>query len=286
MTPRPTPAPRLTTERSIELAERFHALHTAKPVLRLANAWDVVSARLVEDAGAPAIATSSAAVAWSLGMPDGDRLGRDDALGQVRRIAGAVDIPVTADIESGFATDPDGVAETVRGVLAAGAVGVNLEDVDHEQAGLRTVGDQVERIAAARQAADATGIPLYVNARIDTYLRAIGPEETRLYDTLARASAYLAAGASGIFVPGVTDRTIVAALVEGIDAPLNLLVGPGAPSIDELEDLGVARASLGSSLAAAAYAVVRRSTRELLDKGSYAGLAGGLTYGELNALLA
>lgn len=275
-----------TMARNVERAKRFRALHTTGSVLRLANAWDVLSARLVEDAGAAAIATTSAGVAWSLGTPDGDRLGRERALDLVRRVAATVDVPVSADIESGFGADADGVAETVRGVLTAGAVGVNLEEADHDGPGLRTVDDQVERIAAARRAADAEGVPLYINARTDMYLRSVGPEDTRLYETLTRASAYVSAGADGVFVPGVADRTIIAALVEGIDAPLNILVGPGSPSVGELGDLGVARVSLGSSMAAAAYAVVRRGTRELLDNGTYAGLADGLPYGELNALLA
>lgn len=275
-----------TTAGIVERAERFRTLHTSKSVLRLANAWDVLSARLVEDAGAPAIATTSAGVAWSLGTPDGDRLGRDAALDLVRRVVTAVDVPVTADIESGFGADAEGVAETVRGVLDAGAVGVNLEDAAHDVPSLRTVDDQAERITAARRAADAAGVPLYINARTDTYLRSVGPENTRLYETLARAKAYVSAGADGVFVPGVADRTIIAELVEGIDVPLNILVGPGSPSVGELADLGVARVSLGSSMTAAAYAVVRRGTRELLDNGTYAGLADGLPYGELNALLA
>jgi 2-methylisocitrate lyase-like PEP mutase family enzyme len=264
----------------------FRSLHTGADALLLPNAWDVVSARLVEEAGASAIATTSAGVAWSLGAADGDRLGRDRALSLIARVVAAVDVPVTADIESGYADGPDGVAETIEGVLAAGAVGVNLEDAHLGGASpLRPIEEQAERIAAARQAAGAARVPLFVNARIDTYLPAVGDPAVRVQDTLARARAYLAAGADGIFVPGVTDPATVSVLVEGVAGPLNILAGPGAPTVAALAGLGVARISLGSSIAEAAYAVARRAARELLTTGTYESLTGALDYGRLNALL-
>ena len=151
---------------------------------------------------------------------------------------------------------------------------------------LRTVADQVERIAAARQAADAAGVRMYINARIDIYLRAIGDPAERLDTTVARAAASWKAGASGIFVPGVADAATISALVEAIDAPLNVLVGPGAPSIPELAALGVARVSLGSSIALAAYALVDRAAREALTTGTYTAVDGGLPYPQLNELVA
>lgn len=270
-----------------DTADRFRSLHRSGTPLVLANAWDVMSARLVEDAGAAAVATSSAGVAWSLGAPDGDRLDRERALDLIARVAAAVRVPVTADIENGYATDPGGVAETIRGVIAAGAVGVNLEDTSYAGGGaaLYPAQAQVERIAAAREAADATGVPLYLNARTDIYLLGVGEPESRLPAALERAAAYLAAGADGIFVPGVTAPETVAELVKGISAPLNILAGPGAPSIGELAALGVARVSVGSKLAGAAYAVARRATEELLGGGTYGGLAGALDYGTLNGLL-
>ncbi|MEU9236426.1 isocitrate lyase/PEP mutase family protein [Streptomyces subrutilus] len=262
-----------------KLAAGFTALHTPATPLALPNAWDVASARLVEAAGAPAVATTSAGVAWSLGSPDGDALARDRALDLIARVASAVSVPVTADIEGGFGADPAAVAETVTGVLTAGAVGINIED------GTRSPEEHAERLAAARSAADTAGVPLYVNARVDTYLRGLGEPSARLDETLARAAAYLRAGATGIFVPGVTDPATVAELARGIDAPLNVLVGPGAPSVAELGALGVARVSLGSWVAEAAYAVVRRATEELVSTGTYGPLAGSLPYGELNSLL-
>ncbi|EFL17371.1 isocitrate lyase/phosphoenolpyruvate mutase family protein [Streptomyces sp. C] len=263
----------------IAKATAFTQRHTPAAPLALANAWDVASARLVEAAGAAAVATTSAGVAWSLGAPDGDVLARERALELIARVASAVSVPVTADIEGGFASDAAGVGETVAGVLAAGAVGINIED------GRRAPAEHAERLAAARSAADAAGVPLYINARVDTYLFGLGQSSTRLDETLSRAAAYLAAGASGVFVPGVTDPATVAELAKGIDGPLNVLVGPDAPSVAELGALGVARVSLGSWVAEAAYAVVRRATEELLGGGTYGSLAGALPYGELNALL-
>ncbi|MFE3198455.1 isocitrate lyase/phosphoenolpyruvate mutase family protein [Embleya sp. NPDC059237] len=270
-----------------DTALTFRALHTSAAPLALANVWDAAGARLVVEAGARAVATTSAGVAWGLGAADGDLLGRDRALELIARVVAAVEVPVTADIESGFGVDPDGVAETVRGVLAAGAVGINLEDSSHGgPTPLRPITDQAARIAAARAAADAADVPLYLNARVDTYLRGTGEPADRLRETLDRASAYLAAGADGIFVPGVVDPPTIAALTASLTAPLNILVGPGAPDVAELGRLGVARVSLGSAVAEAAYAVIRRAARELYDSGTYTGLADAIPYGDLNALLA
>ena len=268
----------------------FHSLHTPAAPLALANVWDAAGARLVHQAGARAIATSSAGVAWGLGTAYGGGLAREDALALIARVVAAVDVPVTADIETGFGATAADVAETVRGVIAAGAVGINLEDglQAGEQTGdhpLRPVAEQSERLAAARAAADAAGIPLYINARIDTYLRGAGEPETRLQDTLTRAAAYLAAGASGIFVPGVADPDVIAALAEVVTGPLNVIAKPGLPSVAELGKLGVARVSLGAAVAEAAYAVVRRVAEELAGEGTYDALTGAIPYSDLNALM-
>ncbi|NUR25416.1 MAG: isocitrate lyase/phosphoenolpyruvate mutase family protein, partial [Catenulispora sp.] len=190
-----------------------------------------------------------------------------------------VDVPVTADIESGFAADAEGVGQTVAAVIEAGAIGVNIED------GVREPAEHAERIAAARQAADAAGIPLYINARTDVFLFGLGEPENRLDETLARAERYLEAGASGIFVPGVVVPETVAALAEGIQAPINILVGPGAPSVGELAALGVARVSLGSGIAEAAYGLVRRAAEELAASGTYTTVSEAIDYGELNKLM-
>ena len=260
-------------------ARLFRSLHIPAEPLALANVWDVASARVIEAAGAPAIATTSAGVAWSLGSPDGDVLTRDRALELIGRIVAAVAVPVTADIEGGYGTDAAGVAETVAGVLAVGAVGVNIED------GTRPPTELAARLAAARQAADRAGTDLFLNARIDTYLFGLGDPDTRLKDTLSRAHMYVDAGADGIFVPGVTDAAIIVALARDISVPLNVMAGPGAPTVAELGALGVARVSLGSGVAQAAYAAARRAAREIFGTGDYDSLAEGIAFPELNALL-
>ncbi|MFB9234132.1 isocitrate lyase/phosphoenolpyruvate mutase family protein [Plantactinospora siamensis] len=266
----------------IDSAEQFRSLHRPGSPLVLVNAWDAASAAVVAAAGAAAVGTTSAGVAWSLGAADGNRLDRGPAVDLVRRVAAAVSVPVSADIESGFGATPAEVGETVRAVLAAGAVGVNIEDGLSDRS-LRDVADQVARLAAARAAADEAGTPLFLNARVDTLLfRAGGVPET-----VERATAYLAAGADGIFVPGATDPDLVAELARAIPAPLNVLAGPGAPSVPELAALGVARVSLGSAVAEAAYGLVRRAAIEAYGAGTYDALADDpVPYPQLNALLA
>lgn len=256
----------------------FRSLHDTAAPLALANAWDVASARVVEAAGAAAIATTSAGVAWSLGLPDGDALGRDEALAVVARIARAVAVPVTADIEGGYGDDAAGVAQTVAAVAEAGAAGVNIED------GARPPAELAARLAAARKAADEAG-GLFLNARIDTYLFGLGDPETRLAETLSRARRYVEAGADGVFVPGTADPAVIAALAEALPVPLNVMAGPGTPSVPDLAALGVARVSLGSSVAQAAYATARRTTEHLLTTGTYAPVDDAIPFPELNSLL-
>jgi 2-methylisocitrate lyase-like PEP mutase family enzyme len=268
-------------------AELLRSLHVPGRPLVLANVWDAGSAVVAARAGAPALATTSAGLAWSLGAADGDRIDRDTALAAVARIAAVVDVPQSADVESGFGADAAGVADTVRGVLDAGAVGINLEDSTWDRspgaAPLRPVAEAAERVAAARAAADERGVPLYLNARTDVYLQLREEPAAMLEQALERAAAYVAAGASGVFVPGVTDLETVAALTTGIDAPVNILAGPGAPTVAELASTGVARVSLGSDVAVAAYTLMDRATRELLAAGTYGAVEGGLSYRELNS---
>lgn len=260
-------------------ATLFHSLHTSQHPLALSNAWDVASAVVIEAAGAPAIATTSAGVAWSLGAPDGDRLDRSRAVAVITAITAAVEVPVTADIEGGLAPTPDGVADTVTAVLEAGAVGINIED------GSRAPETMSMNVAAARRSADAAGVPLYINARTDVFLAGIGDPEQRLAETIERARRYVDAGASGIFVPGVGDAETIAALTSAISVPVNILVGHGALTVSELAALGVGRVSLGSDVALAAYAVAQRAAAELLATGTYESTQDALEYGTLNSLL-
>jgi 2-methylisocitrate lyase-like PEP mutase family enzyme len=253
-------------------------MHVSGRPLVLPNAWDAASARLMVEAGAAAVATTSAGVSWAGGRADGGGLSRDEALAAIGRIAASVDVPVTADVESGYAATPDAVAAIVSGVLSAGAVGINLED------SLRPVEEQVERIAAARGAADAQGVPLFVNARIDTHRLPVDAGADWLAETVARASAYGDAGADGVFVLGDLDARRVEALVAAVSVPLNVLSGPGTLPVAALAALGVARVSSGSSIAEAAYGLVARVARELLAEGTGHLREGGLSYSALNAL--
>ncbi|WAZ19655.1 isocitrate lyase/phosphoenolpyruvate mutase family protein [Streptomyces cinnabarinus] len=256
----------------------FRSLHSSASPLALANAWDVASARVIEAAGAPAIATTSSGISWAHGHPDGENLSADQVVELIARIVTVVDVPVTADIEGGYGQDAAGVAETVTRVLEAGAVGVNIEDGTRPPAELRA------RLTAARAAAERAGVPLFLNARTDTYLFGLGDPATRLKDTLERARGYVDAGAEGIFVPGVTDPATIAELSAGISVPLNIMAGPEAPDVAELGALGVARVSLGAGVAQSAYTAARHAAQQLYGTGSYHTLADAIPFPEINGL--
>src|SRR6266852_7289181 len=248
-----------------EKAEQFRKLHHGPRMLVLANAWDVVSARILEECGHPAIATSSAAVAFSRGYPDGQRISRDEMLDVVARIARAVRVPVTADLEAGYGTNVKDMAETVKAAIDAGAIGMNLEDVtgDDERSHV-ALPLQVEKIRAIRETAKSIGIPFVLNARTDVYLMPIGEEATRFERTVERLRAYRDAGADCLFAPGVYDRETIAKLVKAVEAPINILMTSQCPSLAELEKMGVARVSAGSMVMCAALRVVRRIGEEML----------------------
>lgn len=250
-------------------ADELHALNQ-EGIYVLPNAWDAGSAILSVNAGAQVVATTSAGVSWGKGLPDGQHLTRDLAVGVIREIAAAVDVPVSADIEGGYGPAPADVAETVSGIVEAGAVGINLEDSGAPGGGLFSDAAQATRITAARDAALNAGLENFaINARTDVYLAGVGAPEGRYDETLRRARAYADAGAATIFVPGLTDIAVIEKLVADSPLPVNIMVGPGAPSIDELGKAGVRRVSLGASVAFAAYSVVVRATREALTKGTY-----------------
>ncbi len=261
--------PSQSTSQSIKTAE-FRRLHGSRPLV-LPNAWDAASARLMEDAGAKAIATTSAGISWSHGCNDGQTLTRDEMLAAIGRIVRRVQVPVTADIEGGYGSGlPSDVAETVRAVVALGIAGINLEDSPGRTGQkLLEPEEQAARIAAAREAARASGCDLVINARVDVYMLGVGAPETRLAETCRRAALYRAAGADCVFVPGVIDRDTIAALVAGVGGPLNIMAMQGAPSTAELGTLGVARVSSGPLITQVAFAAIHRVTRELLEQGSY-----------------
>jgi 2-methylisocitrate lyase-like PEP mutase family enzyme len=251
-------------------ARYFRQLHASRPLV-LPNAWDAASARVIELAGAVAIATTSAGVSCALGRGDGQRLTRAEMLAAIRRIVEAVSVPVTADIESGYGSgSTQDVAETVQALVAMGVVGINLEDSPGRDGRTLLEPDvQAERISAAREAALAAGGDLVINARTDVYLLQDGAPGTRFGATVQRANLYRAAGADCLFVPGVIDRATIGALVEELAGPLNVMAMPGAPSTSQLGQLGVARVSVGPAIAQAALATARRAARELLEEGTY-----------------
>ncbi len=269
-------------------AEELRKLHVGPRVLVLPNAWDVASARVLEELGYPAIATTSAGVAFALGYPDGQRVTRDEMLEVVARIARAVRVPVTADMEAGYGTTLADMAETAKAIVAAGAVGLNLEDVTGETESSQVNTElQAEKIRTIRETSASLGVPLVVNARTDIYLMPIGPEATRFERTAERLRAYGASGADCVFAPGVSERGLIEKLVKAVAAPLNVLVTSGCPPIPDLEKLGVRRASIGSGVMRSTLGLVRRIGKELLEKGTYSSVfEGAIPFAEVNALLA
>jgi len=269
-------------------AETLRKLHHGPKVLALPNVWDVVSARIVEDLGYPAIATSSAAMAFSLGYPDGQRISRDEMLAAVERIARAVRVPVTADCESGYGKTPEEIADFTRALVASGAVGLNFEDVTGDDESTHVdLGLQVKKIRAIRETSAALGMPLVINARTDIYLMPIGPEATRFERTVERLRAYREAGADCLFVPGLSDRETIARLVKAVNGPVNILASQGSPSLKELQELGVARVSAGSSAMRAALGAFQRVAKDWLALGSYDSLLQcTIPYGQLNEMMA
>jgi 2-methylisocitrate lyase-like PEP mutase family enzyme len=254
-------------------ADALRALHYGPPILVLPNAWDVASARIFERAGFPALATTSAGIASTLGYADGQRVSRAEMIEVVARIARGVKIPVTADVESGYGD----AVETARQVWDAGAVGLNFEDTTGEG---RFV-DLASWIATIRAATPE----MVINARTDIFLDAIGDEATRFDRAVERLNAYRDAGADCLFAPGVYDRDTIARLTKAVRGPLNILGGPKTPPARELQSLGVARVSVGSGPMRATLGLVDRIAHELRDHGSYTSMTeGALSYAEVNAL--
>jgi 2-methylisocitrate lyase-like PEP mutase family enzyme len=266
-------------------ARRFQELHRGPKILVVMNAWDAASARVFETAGAQAVGTGSAGIAFSHGYPDNDRIPRAVILDATREIVNAVDVPVTADILTGLGTTVEEVVATVREVIALGAVGINVEDGTDEGPRLFELDRQVERIAAIAGAVKASAIPLVINARTDSYWLRIGDETARLRTSIERANRYREAGAGCLFIPAVTDKVAIRTLVQEIDGPINILTVPGCPPIPELEQLGVRRVSEGSGPMRACMGLTRRIAEELLSSGTFKSFhEGSVPYPEANQL--
>ncbi|MGE0745974.1 MAG: isocitrate lyase/phosphoenolpyruvate mutase family protein [Rhodospirillales bacterium] len=266
-------------------ADAFRKLHQGPDILLLPNAWDVASAMLLAEAGFPAIATTSAGVAFLYGYADGQVITRDEMLAMVRPIAERVPVPVTADMEAGYGPRPEDVAETVRRTIEAGAVGLNLEDGTHKvEAPLMDMTLMVERVRAAREAADAAGVPIVINARTDGFWTG-GAGAAVFDDAVKRANAYRKAGADCLFVPFVSDGPLIGRLAKEIDGPVNVLAVAKTPPVPELQALGVRRVSVGGAIARAAYGVVRQAAQELKSTGTWGFMAGAVPHPEMNKLL-
>lgn len=265
-------------------ARLLRSYHEQGPVLVLPNAWDPCSAAVMAQAGARAIATTSGGVAWSLGRPDGQRLSRDEMAAAVARITAAVDVPVTADMEGGYGPTPQDAARTVTAAIAAGAVGVNLEDSPGTDGPLLDARTHAQRIEAARRAAVEAGVPdLVINARTDVFLRRVGDPAGRLDEVIARAASYAEAGADVLFVPLLLDPAGLRTLVDAAPLWINAMAVPGGPSVAQFAEAGVRRISVGTAIAQAAYTAADRATRELLTEGTYDSCSDVLGFAALNA---
>ncbi|MGI0090884.1 MAG: isocitrate lyase/PEP mutase family protein [Nitrososphaerales archaeon] len=269
-----------------EKAIEFRNLHHSGHILILPNAWDVPSARVFEDAGFPAVATSSGGVSASLGYPDGEKIPLDEMLGAVARIARSVSVPVSADMEAGFADSPRDIAKTTEGVISAGAIGLNVEDATRmNDKPLADLEAQTQKIRMIRKTADSMGIPIVINARTDAFRFAPGDKPGRVQEVIARGNAYRVAGADCIFAFGVGDPETISQIVKKIDCPVNIRAGHNAPTIPELEKLGVARASVATGPICATLGLLKKIASELKQSGTYQSLTSeAITYEELNKL--
>ena len=252
----------------IAKAKLFQQLHLGPQILVIANAWDAGSARVFEHAGICAVGTGSAGIAFSHGYPDNERIPRDVILGATREIVNAVKVPVTADILTGLGHTIKEVVATVTEIIAMGAVGINIED-GTDDGHLIDVDEQVEKISAICNAAKASGVPIVVNARTDSFWLKLGDAKENLRVSIDRANRYREAGADCLFVPAVADRATIKTLVQQIDGPLNILTVPGCPPIAELQQLGVRRVSEGSGPMRATMMLARRIAEELQRTGTY-----------------
>jgi 2-methylisocitrate lyase-like PEP mutase family enzyme len=269
-----------------EKAESFRAMHRRGRILLLPNAWDVPSARIFENMGFEAVATTSAGVSVSLGYPDGEKVPKDEMLHVLRKICSRVQLPVSADIESGFGRTKEEFIDTVRGVIEAGAVGVNVEDVaDFDAKTLLPVQVQVERIRAAKRYAEDSGVPIVINARTDAIRFNVEGEQKSFEEAVRRCRLYLEAGADCVYPMGLTTAEAVSSFVKEVQAPVNIMARRGAPKVRELEKMGVARLSLGPGPIYASMGLLKKISKELLEVGSYDSMLElAITYDELNSL--
>ena len=261
------------------LDKTFRSLHAQNDILILPNAWDAGSAKVIEDAGAKAIATSSAGVAWALGYPDGDVLNPRMLADLTARITDVIRIPLSVDFEGGYTKNPAKVAENLKPIIDAGAVGINIEDGEDSPELL------AKKIEKARKAAESAGVNLFINARTDVYLAEIGSPESRVGETIDRAARYRDAGADGIFVPGLSEHSDIKAIVSEVKMPVNLMAYPGLPAAEELKKLGVKRLSSGTAIPQMIWSRVEELAKGFLATGESKPLFNNsMAYGKLQKL--
>jgi 2-methylisocitrate lyase-like PEP mutase family enzyme len=267
-------------------AFQFRALQRASQPLVVANAWDAASARIFEEAEFPAIATTSAGIAFSQGYPDGERIPLAHMLETVARICKVVAVPVTADMESGYGNAPEAVERTTTGVIEAGAVGMNLEDgTRNPEKPLADLPLQLEKLKAVKEASKRAGVSIVLNARTDAYLRHTGSAREQFEEALRRAKLYRDAGADCIFVPGLSDKTLISEIVRELDHPINILVTDASPTIAELKGLGVARVTFGSGPMRATLKLLQQMANEILKEGTYSMLECTVSHAKMNDLM-
>jgi 2-methylisocitrate lyase-like PEP mutase family enzyme len=267
----------------LTLAQRFRALHHSGAPLLLPNAWDAGSAAVFANLGFEAIATTSGGVAWSLGYADGEALPLTELLAAVRRMVRVVHVPVSVDFEAGFGSTPSDVGESVRALLGTGAVGMNLEDgIAHTH--LRPLSEAAARIAAARKAADAMGIPAFINARVDGWIVGGASPDALFDEAVRRARAYLDAGADGVYPIALSDPTSIQAFCAEVSAPVNIGARVGLPDMAAMGQLGVARVSTATRLAMLALSAARDAAQALRTSGQFDGLDAGFSYDALQDL--
>ena len=266
-------------------AEDFRRLHDRRDVLVLPNAWDVPSARVFEDEGFQAVATSSAGMLVSLGYPDGEEIPLNEFDAAIRRIARVLSIPLSADVVGGFGDTPEGVARSVRAVVRAGAVGINIEDFVHSTKKLLPVGKQKAKLRELVRLREALKVPFVINARTDALRYAPGNDDEKMEEAIRRAEAYRDLGADCVYPMGLTDAASISRFVRALDFPTNVMVRKGLPTVPELKRLGVARMSFGPTASYAAMGLLRRASREVREKGTFDSLIeGAITFDELNSL--
>ncbi len=268
-----------------EKAEEFLSLHDRKRTFVLPNAWDVPSARVFEDAGFRAVATSSAGMMVSLGYPDGELIDRKALVGAVARIARVLSVPLSADVVSGFGKSVGQVLDTVRKIMNVGAVGINIEDVDHSLKQLFPMQKQAGKINSLLRLREELRVPFVINARTDALRFYQGTEEERLEEAIRRSVAYRDAGAHCVYPMGLVESAAISKFVEAVDCPVNVMIRKGLPPLEDLKRLGVARVSFGPAASYAVMGFLKRISHEVLERGMFDSLVNGaISFDELNKL--